>query len=597
MTERISSIFINDLLARIDIVNFIDTKVPLKKKGKNHHARCPFHNEKTPSFIVNSHKQFYYCFGCGANGNAIDFLMNYEKLNFIETIEELAIIHGLEISYEKNNNLNKINRDHRKNLYYLMNNINKFYQCALNKFNAHDAKKYLIQRGLSDEIICYFSIGFSPNKLDGLLKYFTEHEHLDVYKQLNASGMLVINNNGHIYNRFRKRIMFPIRDRRGRIVGFGGRVLDDILPKYLNSPETEIFHKSRQLYGLYEAIQNNSALSKLLVVEGYMDVIVLAQFGIKYAVASLGTSTTIEHIQLLFRTTYTIICCYDGDKAGRKAAWRTLETALPYLSDGRQLKFMFLPDGEDPDSLIRKEGKINFEQRIEKSHALSTFFYDTLISNIDFFSHEGKAKLNQLAIPLLKKIPSNTLQLYLAKELGNFIGIPDTSYILAMIEKTSIKKINFQMPKIKPTTMRILIAILVQNPKFVSLIPTLDGIKHSQLPGLKLFLELIELCQSNLGINTGQLLEYYRNKKFFKQLEKLATWNDIEKEEIAKKMFKDTLEHLFITVLDEKFRFLMAKERTKGLTNKEREEVHLITTIKIKKNFEKINNIQFLSAE
>ncbi|MGP1932794.1 MAG: DNA primase [Arsenophonus sp. ET-YP4-MAG3] len=580
MTERISSIFINDLLARTDIVNFINTKIPLKKKGKNHYARCPFHDEKIPSFIVNSHKQFYHCFGCGANGNAIDFLMNYEKLNFIETIEELATIHGLEISYEKNNNSNKINRDHRKNLYNLMNNINQFYQHSLNKLDAHNAKKYLIQRGLSDEIICYFSIGFSPSRLDNLLQYVTKHTNK--YKQLNASGMLVINNNGYIYNRFRERIMFPIRDRRGRVIAFGGRVLDNTLPKYLNSSETEIFNKSRQLYGLYEAIQNNSALSKLLIVEGYMDVIILAQFGIKYAVASLGTSTTIEHIQLLFRTTYTVICCYDGDKAGRKAAWRTLEIALPYLSDGRQLKFMFLPDGEDPDSLIRKEGKINFEQRIEKSHALSTFLYDTLISNIDFASYEGKAKLNQLAISLIKKIPSNTLQLYLAKELGSFIGIPDISYILAMIEKSSTKKINFQMPIIKPTTMRILISILLQNPKFVTLIPTLDEIKNSQLPGLKLFLELIKLCKSNPDINTGQLLEYYRNNKFFKQLEKLATWNDIEKEEIAKKMFKDTLEHLFIIVLDEKFKFLIAKERIKGLTNEEREEVRLITTAKIK---------------
>uniref|UniRef100_A0A3B0LYQ9 DNA primase n=1 Tax=Arsenophonus endosymbiont of Trialeurodes vaporariorum TaxID=235567 RepID=A0A3B0LYQ9_9GAMM len=580
MAGRIPRTFINDLLARTDIVDLIDTKVPLKKQGKNHHACCPFHNEKTPSFTVNGDKQFYHCFGCGAHGNAIDFLMNYDKLDFVETIEELATMHGLEIPYETGNSANQIERHQRQNLYQLMDEINQFYQHLLNKLDSQSAKQYLIQRGLSDEVIYRFSIGFAPSGWDNLLKHFAKHA--DSHKQLDAAGMLVTNNNCRTYDRFRERIMFPIRNRRGRVVAFGGRVLDDTFPKYLNSPETEIFHKGRQLYGLYEATQNNLALSKLLVVEGYMDVVALAQFGINYAVASLGTSTTAEHIQLLFRTTDTVICCYDGDKAGREAAWRTLETALPYLSDGRQLQFMFLPDGEDPDSLIRKEGKTNFEQRMDKSHSLSTFLFDTLVAQVDLSSHEGKAKFNRLAIPLIKKVPGDTLQLYLAQELGNFIGIPDTSRIFAMIEKGSAEKTNYQTPKIKPTTMRILIALLVQNPNFVSLIPTLDGIKHSQLPGLSLFLELVELCQSHPGINTGQLLEYYRNNKFVKQLEKLATWNDIEIEEIAEKMFKDALEHLFITALDERFAFLMAKERTEGLTSEEREEVRLIIVARIK---------------
>lgn len=581
MVRRISRRFINDLLARTDIVDLIDTKVPLKKRGKNHHACCPFHNEKTPSFTVNEDKQFYHCFGCGAHGNAIDFLMHYDKLDFVETIEELASIHELEIRYEPSNSSYQIELYQRQNIYQLMNDINQFYQYSLNKSDSHNAKQYLIQRGLSDEVIHRFSIGFAPTGWDNLLKHFAKH--VESRKQLDAAGMLVTNNNGRTYVRFRERIMFPIRDRRGCVVAFGGRVIDDTIPKYLNSPETEIFHKSRQLYGLYEASQNNLALSKLLVVEGYMDVVALAQFGINYAVASLGTSTTAEHIQLLFRTTDTVICCYDGDKAGRKAAWRTLETSLPYLSDGRQLQFMFLPDGEDPDSLIRKEGKVNFEQRMYKSNSLSTFLFDTLVAQVDLASHEGKAKFNSLAIPLIKKVPGNTLQLYLAQKLGNFIGIPDTSRILAMIEKGSAKKINYQAPKLKPTTMRILIALLLQNSNFVKLIPTLDDIKHSQLPGLMLFLELVKLCQSNPGITTGQLLEYYRNNKFVKQLEKLATWNDIEIEEIAEKMFKDALKHLFIIALDKRFESLIAKERTEGLTSEEREEVRLITVARIKK--------------
>ncbi|MGP1959698.1 MAG: DNA primase [Arsenophonus sp. NC-TX2-MAG3] len=580
MTGRIPHTFINDLLARTDIIDLIDTKLPLKKQGNNHLACCPFHNERTPSFTVNANKQFYYCFGCGANGNAIDFIMNYDKFNFVETIEELATMHGLEMPYQTGNNSNQIERHHRQNLYQLMNDINQFYQYSLNKLDSQSAKQYLVQRGLSDEVIHRFSIGFSPiGWNNNLLNNFAKCP--DSRKQLDATGMLVTSNNGRTYDRFRERVMFPIRDRRGRVVAFGGRVLDGRLPKYLNSPETEIFHKGRQLYGLYEATQNNLALSKLLVVEGYMDVVALAQFGINYAVALLGISTTAEHIQLLFRTTNTVICCYDGDKAGRRAAWRTLKIALPYLMDGRQLQFMFLPDGEDPDSIIRKEGKINFEQRMDKSDSLSTFLFDTLVTQVDLSSYEGKAKFNYLAIPLIKKVPSDTLQLFLAKILGNFIGIPDTSHIFAMIQK-GLPERKYQTPKIKSTTMRILIALLLQNPNFVSLIPTLDGIKHLQLPGLALFLELVEFCQSYPGINAGQLLECYRNNKFIKQLKKLATWNDIKIEEIAKKMFKDALEHLFITALDERFASLMAKERTEGLTSEQREEVRLITIARIK---------------
>ncbi len=447
MTGRIPHTFINDLLARTDIIDLIDTKLPLKKQGNNYLACCPFHNERTPSFTVNANKQFYYCFGCGANGNAIDFIMNYDKFNFVETIEELATMHGLEMPYQTGNNSNQIERHQRQNLYQLMDDINQFYQYSLNKLDSQSAKQYLVQRGLSDEIIHRFSIGFSPIDWNSnLLKNFAKCP--ESRKQLDATGMLVTSNNGRTYDRFRERVMFPIRDRRGRVVAFGGRVLDGRLPKYLNSPETEIFHKGRQLYGLYEAIQNNLALSKLLVVEGYMDVVALAQFGINYAVASLGISTTAEHIQLLFRTTDTVICCYDGDKAGRKAAWRTLKIALPYLRDGCQLQFMFLPDGEDPDSVIRKEGKINFEQRMDKSDSLSTFLFDTLVAQVDLSSYEGKAKFNYLAIPLIKKVPSDTLQLFLAKKLGNFIGIPDISCIFSMLQKGLPEKKNIKHQKL-----------------------------------------------------------------------------------------------------------------------------------------------------
>ncbi|EMI5491490.1 DNA primase [Providencia stuartii] len=580
MAGRIPRSFINDLLARTDIIDLVDAKVPLKKQGKNHHACCPFHNEKTPSFTVNSERQFYYCFGCGAHGNAIDFLMNYDKLDFVEAIEELSALHGLDVPYETGTGTSQIELHQRQNLYQLMEKINLFYHAALSHPSANKAKDYLSQRGLSTEIIEHFSIGFAPAGWDNLLKKFAVNP--ESRKQLDDAGMLVTNDNGRTYDRFRERIMFPIRDRRGRVIAFGGRVLGDALPKYLNSPETDIFHKGRQLFGLYEATQNSSEIAKLLVVEGYMDVVALAQYGIRYAVASLGTSTTSEHIQLLYRSTDTVICCYDGDRAGREAAWRALEHALPYLTDGRQLRFMFLPDGEDPDSLVRKEGKDAFELRMNDAQTLSSFLFDSLVPQVDLKTQEGRAKFSKLAIPLIKQIPGETLRLYMAQELGNFIGIPDISQVLAMIDRESTEPVSYQAPKLKPTTMRILIALLVQNPNFSEFVPSLEGIAHIQMPGLSLFQELVDVCRSNPGLTTGQLLELYRDNKFANQLEKLATWNDIEIEEIAEKTFKDALNHLFNSALDERFDYLIAKERTEGLTPEERAEVRLITLSRVK---------------
>ncbi|EKT60044.1 DNA primase [Providencia sneebia] len=580
MAGRIPRSFINDLLARTDIIDLVDAKVPLKKQGKNHHACCPFHNEKTPSFTVNSERQFYYCFGCGAHGNAIDFLMNYDKLDFVEAIEELSALHGLDVPYETGSSTSQIELHQRQNLYQLMEKINVFYYAALSHPTAKQANDYLSQRGLTAEIIEHFSIGFAPAGWDNLLKKFAVSA--ESRKQLNDAGMLVTNDNGRTYDRFRERIMFPIRDRRGRVIAFGGRVLGDALPKYLNSPETDIFHKGRQLFGLYEATQNSSELAKLLVVEGYMDVVALAQYGIRYAVASLGTSTTSEHIQLLFRSTDTVICCYDGDRAGREAAWRALETALPYLTDGRQLRFMFLPDGEDPDSLVRKEGKEAFEARMNDAQPLSTFLFESLVPQVDLKIQEGRAKFSKLAIPLIKQIPGETLRLYMAQELGNFIGIPDISQVLAMIDRENTESVSYQAPKLKPTTMRILIALLVQNPNFSEYVPSLEGIAHIQMPGLPLFQELVNICQSTPGMTTGQLLELYRDNKFADQLEKLATWNDIEIDEIAEKTFKDALNHLFNSALDKRFDYLIAKERTEGLTPEERAEVRLITLSRVK---------------
>ncbi|ALB56158.1 DNA primase [Cronobacter universalis NCTC 9529] len=581
MAGRIPRVFINDLLARTDIVDLIDARVKLKKQGKNYHACCPFHNEKTPSFTVNGEKQFYHCFGCGAHGNAIDFLMNYDKLEFVETVEELAAMHNLEVPFEAGSGPTQIERHQRQTLYELLDGLNGFYRQALQAQSGEPARHYLAKRGLSDSVIERFAIGYAPPGWDNALKRFGNNS--ENRKSLIDAGMLVTNDNGRSYDRFRERVMFPIRDKRGRVIGFGGRVLGDALPKYLNSPETDIFHKGRQLYGLYEVQQSDPNPQRLLVVEGYMDVVALAQYDINYAVASLGTATTAEHIQMLFRATNTVICCYDGDRAGRSAAWRALETALPYMTDGRQLRFMFLPDGEDPDTLVRKEGKAAFEARMEQAQPLSTFLFNSLLPQVDLSTPDGRAQLSTLALPLISQVPGETLRIYLRQELGNKLGILDDSQLERLMTRQADNSQTRPAPTLKRTTMRILIGLLVQNPELAPLVPSLAALDKTKLPGLELFSELVNTCLSQPGLTTGQLLEHYRGTKEAATLEKLSTWDDIADKDIAEKTFTDALDHMFDSVLELRLTELIARSRTQGLSAAEREEVRIITEARAKK--------------
>ena len=570
MAGRIPRVFINDLLARTDIVDLIDARVKLKKQGKNFHACCPFHNEKTPSFTVNGEKQFYHCFGCGAHGNAIDFLMNFDRLEFVESIEELATSHGLDVPYEAGSGPSQMERHQRQSLYQLMENLNGFYQQGLQQSSAQPARDYLDRRGLSADIINHFAIGYAPAGWDNVLKRFGKQS--EDRESLMEAGMLVSNDKGRTYDRFRDRVMFPIRDKRGRVIGFGGRVLGNDTPKYLNSPETPIFHKGRQLYGLYEAVKNHPEPARLLVVEGYMDVVALAQYGIDYAVASLGTSTTAEHIQLLFRSTDTVICCYDGDRAGREAAWRALETALPYMNDGRQLRFMFLPDGEDPDTLVRKEGKAAFEARMEQAMPLSSFLFDSLLPQVDLSSRDGKARLSTLALPLITQIPGETLRIYMRQELGNKLGILDDNQLEKLMPKQAASGTAPVAPPLKRTTMRVLIALLIQNPQLATMVPSLDGLSESKMPGLPLFIELVGRCNENPGLTTGQLLELYRGTNCSQTLETLAIWNHMIVDEEAEAVFQDSLASIYDAALEERLEFLIARERTQGLSADERRE-------------------------
>ncbi|MBA4823183.1 DNA primase [Pantoea ananatis] len=581
MAGRIPRVFINDLLARTDIVELIDARVKLKKQGKNYHACCPFHNEKTPSFTVNGEKQFYHCFGCGAHGNAIDFLMNYDRLEFVESIEELATSHGLDVPYEAGNGPSQMERHQRQSLYQLMENLNGFYQQSLQQSSAQSARDYLEHRGLSADIINHFSIGYAPAGWDNVLKRFGKQP--EDRESLMEAGMLVSNDKGRVYDRFRERVMFPIRDKRGRVIGFGGRVLGNDTPKYLNSPETPVFHKGRQLYGLYEALKNHPEPKRLLVVEGYMDVVALAQFGVDYAVASLGTSTTAEHIQLLFRSTDNVICCYDGDRAGREAAWRALETALPYMNDGRQLRFMFLPDGEDPDTLVRQEGKAAFEARMEQAMPLSSFLFDSLLPQVDLSSRDGKARLSTLALPLISQIPGETLRIYMRQALGNKLGILDDSQLEKLMPKQAPGGSAPVAPPLKRTTMRVLVALLIQNPQLATLVPSLDGLAESKIAGLPLFIELVTRCNENPGLTTGQLLELYRGTNFSQTLETLAVWNHMIVDEESEAVFQDSLASVYDSALEERLEFLIARERTHGLSTDERRELWALSQAFAKK--------------
>lgn len=578
MKGSIPRTFIDDLLAKTDIVELINARVKLKKAGRDYQACCPFHHEKTPSFTVSQKKQFYHCFGCGAHGNAISFLMEYDKLEFVEAIEELAGMLGLEIPRENKAQFHgkQIGYQTKRNLYELMQEIAQFYQQQL---TLHiPAQSYLQQRGVSSEIIERFQIGFVPNTFDSILQHFAKTK--DDQQKLFDLGMLSRNDRGDIYDRFRHRIMFPIRDRRGRTIAFGGRVLNDDKPKYLNSPESATYHKGNELYGLFEALQCNESPEMLLVVEGYMDVVALAQFGIDYAVASLGTATTAEQIQLLFRSTEQAICCYDGDRAGREAAWRAFENALPYLEDGRQLKFIFLPDGEDPDSFIRQYGKTGFEDYIKKAQSLSEFLFSSLTPQVDFSTKEGKAKLAALAIPLIKKIPGEMLRLSLRNTLAQKLGILDQAQLESMIPTYSEVKIHHQAQTVKHTPMRLLIGLLLQNPELAQLVPNLTPLRVLNESGLELFEKLTALCQEKIGITTGQILEYWRDTEYSKALEILAFWDHLVEDEKIEETFKDTLRYFYFQLIEREIDALIAKDRSTGLNPNERKK---LTQLLVKK--------------
>ena len=440
--------FIDELLARTDIVEVVQSRVVLKKTGQNYTGLCPFHKEKSPSFSVSQDKQFYYCFGCQASGSALKFIMEFERLEFLAAIEMLAGNAGMQVPQTSSQGSPERN-ERRKSIYNILEQSAHFYQVQL-KQHSHKAQAidYLKARGVSGEIARDFGLGYAPPGWDNLYKdqAKTNLEH----DLLIESGMVVNNKDeDKTYDRFRDRIMFPIRDIRGRVIAFGGRILGDGQPKYLNSPETPVFHKGRELYGLFEARKRTQKLTQFLVVEGYMDVVALAQNDINYAVATLGTATSGEHLERMFRLVSRLVFCFDGDNAGRNAAWKALMVALPLMRDGRSARFLFLPDGEDPDSLVRKEGKDKFEWRLDQAQPLPDFFFNKLQADIDIKSLDGKAHLSNLAMPMINEIPSGVFKQLMIEQLSILTGLAADKLVAASASVAA--RYVPSAPKSKPT--------------------------------------------------------------------------------------------------------------------------------------------------
>lgn len=504
MAGRIPPEFIDALLARTDIVSLINSRVPLRKAGKDYQACCPFHDEKTPSFTVSPDKQFYHCFGCGAHGSAISFLMEHERQEFREAVEELAQQVGMEIPAAGEGV--RAGPDPRP-LYDLLDQVATGYRRQLRRHpSAPRAVEYLKDRGLTGEVAAAFGLGFAPPGWDFLLG--TLGDSAQVRERLLQCGLVIEQDgkrqDGKRYDRFRDRIMFPIRDRRGRVVGFGGRVLGDDKPKYLNSPETPVFHKGRELYGLYEAQQANRRLERLLVVEGYMDVIALAQFGITYAVATLGTATSAEHLRLLLRAAPALIFCFDGDRAGRDAAWKALETALPLATGRQQIGFLFLPEGDDPDTLIRRQGRVEFERHLGTATPLSDFLFDRLAAQVDMSSLDGRAHLATLAKPLLDRVPAGLFRTMLGTRLAGLVGVARNR--LDTGAGAGRRRTGPPEPRPRPPREWLAVALVLQQPRLAARIAELDDDwKTLDKPGLGLLSDLLERIAADPELTMAQL--------------------------------------------------------------------------------------------
>ena len=541
MAGRIPQSFIDDLLARADIVEVIDSCVPLRKAGKNHQALCPFHEEKTPSFTVSQDKQFYHCFGCGAGGTVITFIMEYNSLGFVEAIEDLAARYGLEIPREAGYQPDSQRNDE---LHELLEQAAQFYQRQLQGHGGR-AVDYLKKRGISGKVSKDYEIGYAPPGWKNLVNALGKSAA--VKTRLEEAGLIRRGNTDGHYDFFRDRIMFPIRDQRGRVIGFGGRVLGEDTPKYLNSPETPLFHKGRELYGLHQLRKKKKQPERLYIVEGYMDVIALAQYGVENAVATLGTAATENHLEKLYRVANQLIFCFDGDEAGKKAAWRALEITIPQLREGRQALFSFMPEGDDPDSFIRQYGAEQFRS-VENTVPLSDFLLDSIKSRTGVSTREDRATFLDLVLPYLARMPGSGLRQLLLEEIAEIAQI-DINGIHKLLQDNRpgnprrLGVSGSRQQRDRSGDISAIIAYILDRPELAMLVDEPAELSGIPVPGIDFLTELVTLVHSNPEITCAGILEHWRGSRYEQRLNALASAPaipegenfDMEREFIARK--------------------------------------------------------------
>ena len=588
---RIPQHFIDELIARADIVEIIGARVQLKKAGREYKACCPFHDEKTPSFWVSPDKQFYHCFGCGKHGTVLGFLMDHDHMAFPEAVEELATRLGVEVPHEGGSDAGP--RRAEDSLYDLTKEVARFYvECLTRDARARD---YVARRGLTAETLERFQIGYAPNSWNELLRRFGAAE--SGRKALSDAGLIVERERGQVqggerhYDRFRDRLMFPIRDACGRTIAFGGRIIDAGEPKYLNSPETLLFHKGRELYALYETRRARTNLTRLLIVEGYMDAVRLHQAGIDYAVATLGTATTAEHLRRLFRLVPAIVFAFDGDRAGRQAAWRALQQALPEAREGREIRFLFLPDGQDPDSLVGQEGREAFEARLAGALPLSEYLVRELAQHSDLTNADGRARFAEAARPLFLKVPEGVFRELLLERLAEVVGLnprrlgelwtPAAAATAPQAPPTPLRRPSARaaLGAGRGSLVRQAIVRLLHHPQIALEVEAAEraGLEASEEPGVALLRELLDELRAHPAQIPAQVVQRWSGREGAEALQKL-----LEREEVitnapaAAGELKGALAKLAELAAGRRLAALEAKSRDSALSEDELKEFQVL---------------------
>jgi DNA primase len=591
MPGRIPQSFIDELIARADIVEVIGSRVALKKAGREYKACCPFHNEKTASFWVSPDKQFYHCFGCGAHGTALGFLMQYDQLPFPEAVEDLAGRLGLTVPHEGAPVRAPV--DDLAPLYALLERVAAFYAAAL-KSSAR-GRGYAESRGLAPEILERFQIGYAPDAWDELMRQFGGNA--EQRRQLATAGLIIERSSGSegFYDRFRDRLMFPIRDSRGRVIAFGGRILDQGEPKYLNSPETALFHKGKELYGLFEWRRSRQSSKRLLIVEGYMDTVRLHQAGVTYAVATLGTATTPDHLRRAFRLVSELVFCFDGDRAGRAAAWRALQNVLPQVREGREIRFLFLPDGEDPDSLVGAEGREAFEARLRDALPLSEYLIAQLSAEADLTHADGKAHFVALVRPLIEKIAPGVYRELLLERVAQAVGISSTrlSQWLSTPAGTAApsaaaRTAEPHRPARAPmeragrgSLLTQAIALVLHAPSAAAAVPAVQrqALGGLTMPGVAVLRELLEEQLASPASSMAQTLERWRDRPEYRRLCELAASEPLVADgSAAARELTQAIARLLDAQLRGRVGELITKARDASLTAQEKQELQALTT-------------------